>query len=1385
MRLIFLVFIFLSFSVNAQPPCSGPGSSAQSAISVCGSGVFPQPILPSCTGVTLPPVPGACPDNIITDNAVWYRFRIYQTGTLGFLISPNMASDDYDWQLMNITGRNPQDVYTTNLAVSYNLSATTGATGCVPAGILDFNCAGTSASRFNRLLPVLAGQEYLLMVNNFSNSGAGYNLSFTGGTAVVTNNVAPTITSVTTAGCNSSQLKVTFSEDILCSSITSTGSEFSIAGATITGVTSLCTAGTNAVNTLFINLQNPLPTGPYNLNVGNGTDGNIFNDVCNDPLVAAVFPFNALLQVSPIVTQITQNSCTPTILKIALNKKIKCSSVSGSGFEFSVSPGVNPISSIALNCTTDAVPLTDTIIITLATPLTQGGYTLNINNGSDGNTIVDTCSLSTAVGYTFSFTVPVSPAAPVVTPTVTYCLNATAAQLTATGTNLLWYTAATGGTGSTTAPTPNTGTAGTFNFYVSQSNGTCEGPRSLIAVAVLSTIPVPTVVTPITKCQFSTASALTATGTGLLWYPTLVGGTSSATAPTPPTNTTGSFVYYVTQTISGCESPRVALVVVISATPLPPTVVSPISICQGIPAAPLTAVGTNLLWYNAFTGGVGSATAPTPPTAALATLTYYVSQTVAGCESPRDDIIVTVDAVPAAPTVPNTAISYCLNAPATPLVATGVGIRWFTVPTGGGTGTSVTPVPLTSAIGTTTYYVSQTNGSCPGPRVAIVVTVTSSLAALTVTSPINVCQFAPAPTINISPAAGATLVWYTTGVGGVGSATTPIINSNVVSNTTYYVTQTNGSCEANPRAALVVNVTATPIAPTVISPITYCQNATATALTASGTNLLWYANNIGGTGTATAPTPLTTSTGNTNYYVSQSLNSCESPRTMIAVAVNPAPTTAPTVTSPVNYCVGNTTVPLVAAGTNLLWFLNSSGGIGNNATPTPSSATAGTTTYYVAQSIGACQGPREPIVVNVLAYPAAPIVVSPLVLCPGSTALPLAALGTNLLWYANPIGGVGSTTAPTPSTASLGSTTYYVSQSNGNCEGPRVAMIVTIANPLAVSIGADVTICEGSTKQFTPTVTPPGATYEWRPLGTTPAATINGINNLDAIVSPVNNATYILKANIGSCVREDTVNVNVLWKPIVNADTDKAICLSDSALLIGSVTHTTGPILSYDWTPAATLRTPTLIQTYAIPTSTTDYTLTVKTDIATYGCDFTSTDIVRVTIQAPIKAFAGNDTIAVKGVPHQLYGSGGLNYVWSSPSASVLSPFVKNTKAIINNDAVFYLKVTDGVGCAGFDTVFVKVYEGPKYYIPNAFTPNGDGNNDVFRAIPVGMANTVYFRVYNRYGELIFETNKWLKGWDGTYKGKDQPNGVYIWMISGTDRNFNKVNEQGTVNLIR
>ena len=200
----------------------------------------------------------------------------------------------------------------------------------------------------------------------------------------------------------------------------------------------------------------------------------------------------------------------------------------------------------------------------------------------------------------------------------------------------------------------------------------------------------------------------------------------------------------------------------------------------------------------------------------------------------------------------------------------------------------------------------------------------------------------------------------------------------------------------------------------------------------------------------------------------------------------------------------------------------------------------------------------------------------------------------------------------------------------------------------------------------------------------------------------------------------------------------------------------------------------------------TYYKLTGTTDSLIYGCDFTFYDSVKVVIQQPIKAFAGNDTIAAKGSPHQLHGTGGLHYSWTSPSGvNISNATLQHASVTLNNDANFYLTVKDAVGCEGRDTIFVKVLEGNTYHIPNSFTPNGDGLNDIFRAVPAGMANTQYFRVFNRLGQLIFETNQYLKGWDGMFKGKPQPNGTYVWMVKGTDKNNETVELHGTVNIIR
>ena len=392
----------------------------------------------------------------------------------------------------------------------------------------------------------------------------------------------------------------------------------------------------------------------------------------------------------------------------------------------------------------------------------------------------------------------------------------------------------------------------------------------------------PTALSPVNYCQNAVTVPLTATGPGLLWYTTATGGVGSPTAPTPSTATIDSTTYYVSQTI-GCESPRFPIVVNVTAITAAPTVTSPVSYCQNSTASALTATGSNLLWYSTPTGGTGSTTAPTPLTTTAGSTTYYVSQTQSCGESLRAAIIVNISAVPGAPTV-TSPVSYCQNSTATALIAMGTSLLWYTTATGG-MGTAIAPTPSTTTAGTTTYYISQTTNSCESQRAAITVNVIATPSAPTVTSPVSYCQNATEIPLT---ATGTGLLWYAAASGGTGSTTAPTPPTATAGSTGYYVTQTTNGCES-PRAVITVNVTALAAAPTVTSPVSYCQNATAAALTATGTSLLWYTNPTGGIGTAIASVPATTTAGSVNYYVSQS-NSCgEGPRTVINVVITATP----------------------------------------------------------------------------------------------------------------------------------------------------------------------------------------------------------------------------------------------------------------------------------------------------------------------------------------------------------------------------------------------------------------------------------------------------------------------------------------------------------------
>ncbi|MBK8788471.1 MAG: fibronectin type III domain-containing protein [Chitinophagaceae bacterium] len=438
------------------------------------------------------------------------------------------------------------------------------------------------------------------------------------------------------------------------------------------------------------------------------------------------------------------------------------------------------------------------------------GTALNGITGSNFNLTATSQSITLQPGeYHIYVSVPAcATALPAATSPVNYCQNATASPLQATGTNLLWYTTATGGTGSPTAPTPSTTTIGSTTYYVTQTIGSCESARLPIVVNVTANTPAPTVTSPVNYCQNGAAVQLTATGTSLLWYTTATGGTGSSTAPTPSTTTIGSISYYVSQTQSCGESPRAVIVVNVSAVPAAPGVTSPLTYCQNVTAPALTATGTNLLWYTVATGGTGNATPPIPSTATAGSTAWYVSQSNNGCESPRASITVNVNAAPGIPTV-TTPVTYCQNAAAVPLTATGTALLWYTTATGG-TGVATAPTPSTATAGSTNYYVTQTISGCESQRAVIAVNITGLPAAPTATTPVTYCQNVTATALT---ATGTNLTWYTTATGGTGSATAPTPITTTAGSTSYYVSQTN-NCGEGPRAAINVNVTATPAAPT-------------------------------------------------------------------------------------------------------------------------------------------------------------------------------------------------------------------------------------------------------------------------------------------------------------------------------------------------------------------------------------------------------------------------------------------------------------------------------------------------------------------------------------------------------------------------------------------
>ncbi len=411
-KLYVIPFTVLCISVltsYAQPSCTTLGQTPSTAFPVCGTATFIQSSVPIC-GNTL--IPGPCALDLLTDkNPFWYRFTCYAPGTLGFRIVPNTLSDDYDWQLFDITGHNANDVYAdATLFVACNWSGLTGVTGASSGGTSLVNCGGNAYPIFSSMPVLVVGHEYLLLVSHWTDSQSGYQLVFGGGTAGITDPVSPKLQDAS-VDCGGQSINVHLNKKMKCSSLSADRSDFVLSPAN----------GTIAVNTGFGCLNNfdmdsinisftaPLPPGNYTLSMADGTDGNTLLDNCGTPVpvgnsISFTVPPRPALPGPNNVTINPPSDCVPVSIVVYFPEAVQCATAALDGSDFIVTgPSPVTVDGIIPVCTGG---LTNGFTLHFSAPVTVPGiYTVQVASGTDGNTILGLCNRAVNAGDATTFTV--------------------------------------------------------------------------------------------------------------------------------------------------------------------------------------------------------------------------------------------------------------------------------------------------------------------------------------------------------------------------------------------------------------------------------------------------------------------------------------------------------------------------------------------------------------------------------------------------------------------------------------------------------------------------------------------------------------------------------------------------------------------------------------------------------------------------------------------------------------------------------------------------------------------------------------------------------------------------------------------------------------------
>lgn len=1001
----------------------------------------------------------------------------------------------------------------------------------------------------------------------------------------------------------------------------------------------------------------------------------------------------------------------------------------------------------------------------------------------------------------------------VVGPAVSICAGSSTTLSSAGGVSYSWLPVAGLNNPNISNPVASPVATTTYTVTVTDNIG-CSNTATV--VVTVNPIPLVNAGVDASVCPGSSTNLAASGATSYSWLPAT--GLSATNIPNPIATPAATTSYTVTGTALGCSATDVVVITVYPAAVA--NAGASVTICFGANTQLNASGGVLYSWSPAAT--LSASNVSNPIATPVSSTQYTVTVTDANSCQATDSVTVSVVPLPAANAGPDVGI--CINSQ-TQLNASG-GTTFSWLPATGLSNTNINN-PIASPLVTTTYTVTVTGANNCVNIDSVIVTV-HPLPTINAGTGTSVCI---GSTINLNATGGTTYVWspaaglsnpnignpvatvnanvtYTvTGTDAFGCSNTDTIhlqatagppanagpsaaicigastnlnasggvtyswapstglNSTIISNpiasplstTQYTVTVTDASgCSATD--SVTVSVHALPLVNAGVDQ-SICINSSANLSATGGVTFSWLPATT--LSNSNIFNPVATPLATTTYTVTVTDNfGCVNNDSMV-VTINPLPNI---VANPGGTVCVNAPFNLGATG-GVSYIWTPAGGLNNANIANPVANVLVNSTYTVTGTDANGCVNTDTVHIQVNALPVANAGPDDDV-CAGSTSQLNGSGGLTFAWLPSASLSASNISNPVASPATTTTYTLTVTDAN-NCSGID-SMIVNVHPYPLVNAGVDDTLCLGSSYNLNGTG---AAVYFWAPI-----QALSNPNIPNPSATPVVTTTYTLFGDDGfGCTGTDSMVLTVLNPFSMNVGPDGEICLNDSFGLSAS------GALSYQWTPATGLSSPNDSTPNASPSVTTTYTVV--------GYDnhcFHDTAFVTVLVDPLPTIELGPDSSILTGqsVLLNMNGVNGL-YTWS-PTTGLSCSDCPDPMASPTTTTMYNVVLVDSNGCRTGDSITIDVYcNNTSIFMANAFTPNNDGKNDVFYVRAYGLQQFNYMRVFDRWGQMVFETHNISEGWDGTYHGKPLASDVFVYYLDAVCTDGKAIKQRGNVTLIR